>query len=112
MNTTPTFDADGYPAIDTIMAIETCAYQDARACLDLIRAAWHWPEMTTTMLSESERDLIHADPEEQFVRFATGGWSGNEELLMALRRNASVWALTWRLSTRGGLHIYQYPPAA
>lgn len=37
-------------------------------------------------------------------RFATGGWSGCEEVLGALP--ALVYALAWRSTHRGGLHVY------
>lgn len=42
-------------------------------------------------------------------RFATGGWSGNEDMIGALRSNHLAWAMTWQASKRGGLHIFQIP---
>lgn len=43
-----------------------------------------------------------------YVRLATGGWSGNEDIIAALNEN--VWAnMSWVLSARGGLHIYVAP---
>lgn len=41
-----------------------------------------------------------------FLRFATGGWSGNEDMMHALTENYPVMAC-WRLSARGGLHIFE-----
>ncbi len=42
-------------------------------------------------------------------RFVTVGWSGNEDLISALQRNAMAWSLTWQESKRGGLHVFQIP---
>jgi hypothetical protein len=42
-------------------------------------------------------------------RFATGGWSGNEDLISALEGNGAAWILAWQESRRGGLHIFQIP---
>jgi hypothetical protein len=39
-----------------------------------------------------------------YWRFATGGWSGCEEVIGAIP--PLVHALAWRSSHRGGLHIY------
>ncbi len=42
-------------------------------------------------------------------RFATSGWSGNEEMISALNRNTLAWTMTWQESKRGGLHVFQIP---
>jgi len=105
--TEPTFDADGYPSEETLQAIATL---DPAAALDLARAAWHWPDFASELLREAEAGIV-ADPEaaqNRYVRFATGGWSGNELVVAALNRNVGV-RLYWRLSACGGLHIYRYP---
>ncbi len=41
------------------------------------------------------------------IRFEyhTGGWSGNEDVIEALRRNLCFWPFFWEKSTRGG-HFY------
>jgi len=36
----------------------------------------------------------------------TGGWSYNEEIIMAMSDNAAIWALTWQLSRRGGYFYF------
>lgn len=38
---------------------------------------------------------------------ATGGWSGNEVIVMALRNNLMFWAMYWESSHRGGLHVFE-----
>lgn len=108
--TEPTFDADGYPTDDTLEAIEKWSYQDLAGCLDFCRAAWHWGEdWANENVSPAEREVLMADEGDRFARFATGGWSGNESIMSALKGNHMIRALAWRFSSRGGLHIFQYP---
>jgi hypothetical protein len=106
--TSPAFDGEGYPTDHTLDAIEHWSRRDIAGCLDFCRAAWHWPEMAHERLTPEELTILHAEPGDRFVRFATGGWSGNESLITALQRNQHIRARAWRLSSRGGLHIYQY----
>ncbi|MFH1226799.1 MAG: hypothetical protein V1701_02710 [Planctomycetota bacterium] len=41
------------------------------------------------------------------VKMATGGWSGNEEIIGALRRNLMFWPLYWEKSQRGGAYWFR-----
>jgi hypothetical protein len=108
--TGPTFDADGYPTEDTLDAITSWPHQDVNGCLDFCRQAWHWPDFTSDVLTPCEASVLHAEKYERHVRFATGGWSGNEAIIGALQANQMVNALCWRLSAVGGLHIFRYRP--
>ncbi len=38
---------------------------------------------------------------------ATGGWSGCEEVIGALRENTMFWMMCWRLSKRGGYFEFE-----
>lgn len=104
----PTFDADGYPTEETLAAIRVWPWQDVNALLDFIAEAWHWPDFVSRELRPEEASIVHAEPEDRYLRLATGGWSGNEDLIAALRENMMARALTWRLTARGGLHIYEF----
>lgn len=109
MTPAPTFDADGYPTNETLDRIEQAPVREA---LDLARAAWHWEDWASEHLRDAEREVItYGEPVagRRFIRFATGGWSGNESIISALNRNPQVRVLAWRLHARGGLHIYEYP---
>lgn len=103
--TDPEFDDDGYPTDATLAVLE--AWPDANGALQFMRAAWHWPEAVRDDLSAHEGQVVHAEPEDRYLRFATGGWSGNDSLIAALRQNHMAWALTWCLTARGGLHIFR-----
>ena len=39
--------------------------------------------------------------------FVTGGWSGNEDVIMALKENYVFWGMYWQSSERGGMHTFK-----
>jgi len=47
--------------------------------------------------------------EDGLVNIATGGWSGVEEVVSALRANHIFWATCWVSSHRGGLFVFRLP---
>ena len=110
----PTFDRDGYPTDETVTRIEEwpvqgLAIDSLRSCLDFVIDSWDndYGSVSRT-LSSTELSMVHAQKGEKFIRFATGGWSGNESLINALRRNQMIHGLAWVATVRGGLHIYRY----
>lgn len=46
------------------------------------------------------------------VTLVTGGWSGNEDLIVALRDNHVFWSLCWYSSNRAGVHVFRLPQPA
>lgn len=57
------------------------------------------------------RQLWHLDgygfrESDSKFHLSTGGWSGNEEIIMALERNLVFWGLFWLLSRRGGHYVF------
>ena len=85
----------GYPTDEEIKAIE---HAEPAEALRLMEAAW------AKGYGSAVHFWLHDRGE---YRFATGGWSGNEELIEALGRNAIAYAMTWNSSHRGGLHIFE-----
>lgn len=104
----PTLDRDGYPTEETLTRIQRWPADDVNGALDYARAAWHWPESARETLTPCERELVHAAETDRYVRFATGGWSGNESIIAALNGNLDIRMRCWCLHARGGLHIYRY----
>ena len=104
------FDKNGYP---TTKALNRLSHIEKPAnALDFARELW---DQDFGSVDEDPRPheltMLLADNNERFIRFATGGWSGNESVISALRANRLAWLVTWQLSARGGLHIFEYPRA-
>lgn len=84
----------------------------------LDRLAAEWDTICGSVshdLRPVEAELLDADPKDRFLRVATGGWSDNEALFAAWRFSEDIddriaWGMCWRMSVRGGLHIFQYLP--
>lgn len=105
-------DGHGYPTPKTLRTIRKWPSDQQRIneLLDLVAAAWHWPDFGVSReLRPAEAEVVHAEEGERFLRLATCGWSGNEDLIEALNRSTSLaWFFTWKLSASGGLHIFRY----
>ena len=72
--------------------------------LDDIESLWHWPEWGFKKhqgLNSLRRKVLK-------VELHTGGWSGNEEIIMALQENV-FWLLYWEKSIRGGHYYFEIP---
>lgn len=105
-------DGDGYPTEAALHRIEQWPHMDSAGALAFIAGLWAYPENASFgELEAHEAAVLHADPGEQFWRFATGGWSGNEDLLRAFGRNRIAYGICWRLSTASGLHVFSSPHA-
>lgn len=103
-------DGDGYPTDAALAKIKEWPYQDANGCLDFVASLWRYREQgVSDELREQEKLVVYAEPGDKFLRLATIGWSGNEDLICALDENRMVTMMTWQMSTRGGLHIYERP---
>lgn len=114
-------DEDGYPTEEALRKLEDWPYQDVPGALDFMKSLWHWgDDWCNHDISAHEAAVLHAGPDDKFLRCATGGWSGNESLIAAFEGdhiehsdkdrwiNAMLRNRVWRMSARGGLHIYQY----
>jgi hypothetical protein len=90
---------DGYPADETLQRIREWPVTDLRGLFEFVREAWNWP---TQLWTETDAAII----------CCAGGWSGNEDLIGALKANAAAWTLTWYQSTRGGRFEFRLPVSA
>ena len=73
-------------------------YNKAVALAEYVCNLWHWSDWASLT---GKRVLT--------LRLVTGGWSGNEDIVSAFRKN--VWfSIYWCRSERGGLHIYKIKP--
>ena len=103
----PEFDKSGYPTGRTCTRLKKWPHEDVLGALKFMQAAWYYPEMVSNELTPEEAKVVHADDGDLYFRFATGGWSGNEELISAFEANQMCMALSWCASIRGGLYIFR-----
>lgn len=98
-------DEDGYPTEDALNHIkEFPVTGSAKELLDFVRSLWNWDNMAGI----EERPHPFKDGEvEHIMWFSTGGWSGNEDLIRALKSNF-LGQMLWVKSERGGHHEYSY----
>lgn len=89
---------DNYPEEHELQKIKNwpiAKRSDMKALLDYCRSLWMWPNYASTGGG--------------WYRFATGGWSGNESIIGALRTNMVLWTMCWHSSHRGGLYRLKLP---
>lgn len=82
---------DGYPTDETLRAItDWDAIKNPHGLMEFIRPYW---EIYGSM---KRRGSVY--------RLATGGWSGNEDIIDAM--HAGPMMIFWESSRRGRLHVY------
>jgi hypothetical protein len=91
-------DSDGYPTDYAIEKIETWKIDGKLetyiSLMDFIKSLWRYP------------DYILEDPENHVYTLITGGWSGNEQIVYAMKQNMLLNCFYWFSSERGGKHVY------
>lgn len=100
-------DGDGYPTESALERIRKWSWKDFRGLWLFLKSIWSYPDRAV------ERRVLPS--EEWFLGdsncyLSTGGWSGNEDVIGALRRNPLFWSFCWRASRAGGhywFHIDQ-----
>jgi hypothetical protein len=97
---------DEYPSEEALAKISAWDYKDPIGLAEYIVDIWHYGEPWALLSDWRKDDLRH---EYRELRLATGGWSGNEEIIAALDKNQMFSMLCWYMSQRGGLHIYHIP---
>ena len=91
-------DSDGYPTKTELEYIRTfdITMSDWERLMEYIQKnCWHWGATYFNKLGDTWTAI-------------TGGWSGNEEVIDALRDNLMFWIFYWKESHRGGL--YKFSP--
>lgn len=96
-----TFDAQGYPteeSLEAIAKIECNTTLKRKQILDEVFDAWNLSYGTAKRIDK------RYGPNNFTCKytFTTGGWSGNECLITAIKENFSLWVRVWVESSRGG----------
>jgi len=90
-----------YPREDELITIGTwnVTEKPVRELLNFVEGLWKWPDWGFKLTGKNVLRLeLH-----------TGGWSGNEELIGALKQNYLFWSMCWLKSTRGGHYWFKIP---
>jgi hypothetical protein len=87
---------DGYPTEEALEAIRQWDLTNAGALFDFVESIW------------SRLGLVVRNG--TIIELITGGWSGNEDIVNALKANPiGIWC--WVSSNRNGSHVFEAPLA-
>lgn len=87
-------DDDGYPTAELLERVSKWPYKEGfTGLMELVEANWNWP---TYFQQDGNKYVL-----------ATGGWSGNEDLIGALQENTMFWVTCWKSSSRGGRYEFE-----
>lgn len=98
-------DEDGYPTDDACTIIELWPHEDVEGWFVFINSIWHlkswgWAEGPAPHEWDERRTVY-------LYNISTAGWSGNETLIRAMKKNTSLWSFHWVQSRRGGHYIFE-----
>lgn len=92
-------DEDGYPTELALQRIRSWEHEKGwGAALDYIRELWWGGEMLWTEKQRGDRRVCDV---------STGGWSGNEDLIAAMRGNFLLWSTVFLAHRRGGHYVFE-----
>lgn len=105
-------NSDGYPTDSVLGVIESWDpfEKDPHELMAFIKRLWNYAEWAWNE-EEVQDDFVmgHFRPCIDY-HISTAGWSGNEDLIGALKNNKHhFWAIHWKQSNRGGHYIIQIP---
>lgn len=96
--TQPVLSEDGYPDEADLESIRTWDFTDFPALMTFIKPIWNYA------------DSGYWKQDGYVYTISTGGWSGNESIIAALRGHRFFWmycAVSWR---RGGHYEFEVKP--
>jgi len=85
--------ARDYPTDDELKKIEEWPYSDPMGWFEFVENIWWMPDWGISKV----RNRLY---------MSTGGWSGNEEIIGAMRKNFILWSQLWYSVRRGGHYIF------
>lgn len=98
-------DSDGYPTKEELERVANWPLEgfDYPGLIDYVRDLW-WPQGSPYGWSEH----VYIPPDARIVTMSTGGWSGNEDLIEAMRKACKgvFWALCFLQERRGGHFVF------
>lgn len=102
-------DEHGYPTVEELNKITRWPYTDgAKGWFTYIMSKWKYA--ADGYWTES----LFIDPQgrspEHIYAISTTGWSGNEDVIDAMKKNAMLWMSSWYSSRRGGHYEFRVKP--
>lgn len=97
-------DDDGYPSDATLDRIRAWG-QDLTALFAFVRSCWRYADIGYWSEEDGTDDVLERPVRRYLI--STGGWSGNESIIAALRKNVYAWHFSWAQSRRGGHYIFE-----
>lgn len=90
-----------YPEDKDLRRIAEWPYNDFVSLAEFVANLWAYPNYVDKYetIDEFDRKILR-------LSLSTGGWSGNEEIIGALRSNHLFYTMCFQRSERGGRHVY------
>ena len=88
-------DEDGYPTDQALDKVTKWCYTDYIGLMQFIKPMWHFADF----------GYWHETVDEYHI--STAGWSGNEDIIAAMKKNMVFWSTCWVQSRRGGHYIFK-----
>lgn len=86
-----------YPTDEELRKIEEWDFRDPKGLFNFVHEIWQYAD-----------EGFWKEKGKRY-RIATAGWSGNEDIIQAMRKNFGFWAQCWQLTARGGLYVFRLP---
>jgi len=83
-------DYNGYPTEEELRTIAEWPWNDLKGMMEYVRSIWWMP------------DWGFEETMEGVYSISTGGWSGNEDIIGAMKDNRVWWSTWWAVHERGG----------
>lgn len=88
--------------------IEWDSIKNPKGLVEFVGDIWHIPDHGFNLCPGFQKNSIGQKVKK--LCLATGGWSGNEDIITALQDNKThFWLMYWTLSKRGGYYEFEVP---
>lgn len=86
-----------YPTEEELRIISEWSYYDFKGLMDYVKERWEY----------ADDGYWKQDGNRYYL--STAGWSGNEDIIQALKKNFMFWNMCWYSSKRGGHYEFELP---
>lgn len=101
-----TFDEQGYPTEETLEKIGKFNQFEIPVSEIIAYLREHWRYEDMGYFEWSDAHAKNPDVKTMYLHLHTGGWSGNESIITALKQSA-FWLCYWMRTERGGHYTFK-----